>query len=191
MISKQAGTYLKTPPRSDKDWLGPAIGVSLAAVSAPALGFGAWELGMVALANPATTTTIAMGLGEAAGVTGAIRYGPINPGPLSRDVANTFRSASYTARTLESNTTLYRVISDKGNPAGSFWTSIKPQGPLQSVIDSALDQNWGNAATRVITADVPAGTRIYEGAAAAQRGLVGGGNQIYIPKVDPKWIRDE
>lgn len=78
--------------------------MSLAAVSAPTLGFVAWELGVVALANPAATTTIAMGLGEAADVAGAIRYGSINPEPLSRDVANTFRSASYTARTLESNT---------------------------------------------------------------------------------------
>ena len=69
-----------------------------------------------------------------------------------------------------------------------YWTATKPKGPLQSVIDSALDQNWGNSATTVIRAQVPAGTRIYEGAAAAQRGLVGGGNQIYIPKVDPKWI---
>jgi len=29
---------------------------------------------------------------------------------------------------------------------------------------------------------------IYEGAAAAQGGLVGGGNQVYIPKVDPSWV---
>ena len=57
------------------------------------------------------------------------------------------------------------------------------------MIDSALDQNWGNTATRVVTARVAAGTTIYEGAAAAQRGLVGGGNQIYIPRVDPAWIQ--
>jgi hypothetical protein len=117
-----------------------------------------------------------------------IRHGPLNPGPLADDVANTFRSGSYTARTLDQPTILYRVIGDSGNPAGSYWTATKPKGPLQSVIDSALDQNWGNSATTVIRAQVPAGTRIYEGAAAAQRGLVGGGNQIYIPKVDPKWI---
>ncbi|HEX2082283.1 MAG TPA: hypothetical protein VHF86_02225, partial [Xanthomonadaceae bacterium] len=83
----------------------------------------------------------------------------------------------------------YRAISQDGNPTGSFWTAVKPKGPLQSVIDSALDQSWGNNATRVITAEVPAGTRIYEGASAAQRGLVGGGNQIYIPKVEESWIK--
>lgn len=119
----------------------------------------------------------------------ATKYSPINLGPLANDVAKTFRSATYTQRTLSKDTTLYRVISDNGNPTGSYWTSVKPKGPLQSVIDSALDQNWGNTATRVVTAKVPAGTKIYEGAAAAQRGLVGGGNQIYIPKVNQNWIQ--
>jgi hypothetical protein len=28
---------------------------------------------------------------------------------------------------------------------------------------------------------------VYEGPAAAQRGLVGGGNQVYIEHVDPSW----
>ena len=59
---------------------------------------------------------------------------------------------------------------------------------LQSVIDSALDPQWGNTAQNVARIRVPAGTTIYEGAAAAQRGLVGGGNQVFIPKVDPSWI---
>ena len=118
-----------------------------------------------------------------------VRHGPINPGPLADDIANTFRSGSYTARTLDQPTTLYRVIGDTGNPAGSYWSNARPQGPLQSVIDLALEQNWGNTATTVIRAQVPAGTRIYEGASAAQRGLVGGGNQIYIPKVDSSWIK--
>jgi len=119
---------------------------------------------------------------------GLCKHGPMNPGPLSDDIANTFRSGTYTARTVDKPTTLYRVISDTGNPAGSYWTSVKPQGPLQSVVDFGLDQNWGNTAARVVEAKIPAGTRIYEGIASAQRGLVGGGNQIYIPKVDPKWI---
>ena len=117
-----------------------------------------------------------------------IRYGPLNPGPLADDIAATFRSGSYAGRTLDQPTTLYRAIGDKGNPTGSFWTATEPRGPLQSVIDSALDQNWGNTATQVIRARVPAGTTIYEGAAAAQRGLVGGGSQVYIPRVDSPWI---
>ncbi|WP_434148016.1 RHS repeat-associated core domain-containing protein [Methylocaldum gracile subsp. desertum] len=138
------------------------------------------------LQNAADGMPPAMGLSAVGSVP---KYSPINPGPLADDVANTFRSSTYTERTLSSDTTLYRVISDNGNSTGSYWTSVKPQGPLQSVIDSALDQNWGNTATRVVTSKVPEGTTIYEGAAAAQRGLVGGGNQIYIPKVNPNWIQ--
>jgi hypothetical protein len=119
----------------------------------------------------------------------ATKYSPINPGPLASDVVKTFRSATYTQRALPKDTLLYRVISKNGKPDGSYWTSVKPKGPLQSVINSALDQNWGNKATRIVTARVPAGTKIYEGVAAAQRGLVGGGNQVYIPKINPNWIQ--
>jgi len=115
-------------------------------------------------------------------------YGPMNPGPLATDIMDTFRSGSYIARTLNQPTTLYRVIGENGNPLGRYWTSIKPQGPLQSIIDFALDQNWGNQATKIITAKIPAGVRIYEGPAASQGGLVGGGNQIYLPKVNLTWL---
>jgi RHS repeat-associated protein len=116
---------------------------------------------------------------EGAGIVG--RFSPINPGPLAESLANTFRSATYEGSVLSEDTTLYRVIGDSGNPGGAFWTRVQPGGPLQSVIDLGLDQTWGNTATTVITRTFPAGTQIFEGAAAAQRGLVGGGNQIYIP----------
>jgi filamentous hemagglutinin family protein len=115
-------------------------------------------------------------------------FNPINPGPLANSIAITFRSATYTERNLPSDQILYRVISEYGDPTGSFWTSVEPHGALQSVIDFSLDQNWGNTATRVVKARIPAGTKIYEGVTAPERGLVGGGNQIYIPKVDVKWI---
>ena len=124
-------------------------------------------------------------------------YSAINHGPLgnpndSTSFASTFRSGNYTDRTLQEDTVLYRVIPDDGNPSGAYWTSIPPQGSLQSVIDSALDQNWGNTATRVVRAKVPAGTRIFEGVAAPQRGLVGGGNQIVFDRntnpFNPEWI---
>src|SRR5260370_15189611 len=112
-------------------------------------------------------------------------FSPINPGPLAVDIANTFRSATYEGSVLSEDTILYRAIGDGGNPNGAFWTSTPPAGPLQSVIDSALDQSWGNTATTTITRTFPAGTQIFEGAAAPQGGLVGGGNQIYIPRRGP------
>ena len=122
------------------------------------------------------------------------RFGPLNKGPLPNDIANTFRSGTYNnVVTTEPTTTLYRVIGDNGRPDGGYWTRTRPEGPLQSVIDSALDQNWGNTATRVVEMEVPAGTRLFEGVAAPQRGLVGGGNQIYFDRdinpIDPVWIR--
>ncbi len=121
------------------------------------------------------------------------RFGPLNEGPLPDDITRTFRSGTYDEVITTEPTTLYRVIGDNGNPAGGYWTRAEPQGPLQSVIDSALDQNWGNSATTVVQMEVPAGTRLFEGVAAPQRGLVGGGNQIYFDRninpLDPAWIQ--
>ena len=56
------------------------------------------------------------------------------------------------------------------------------------MIDSALDPIWGNTATKVVRIDVPRGVTIYDGVAATRRGLVGGGNQVFIPRIDPAWI---
>lgn len=139
-------------------------------------------------ATIATVMMVAAKIPKLAAVEQSVAYGSLNRGPLAADIADTFRSGSYMARTLSKDTILYRVTSKDGNATGSYWTRTKPQGPVQSIIDSALDRKWGNAATEVHTATVPAGTTIYEGTAAAQGGLVGGGNQIYIPKVDPSWV---
>ena len=119
------------------------------------------------------------------------RVNPTEIGPLPQDIANTFRSGTYDEVTLAQPATLYRAYSDPKRKIGPFWTRTKPTGPLQVTIDSALDQNWGNQATNVVTIKVPAGQTIYEGPAAPQRGLVGGVNQVYIPKVDPNWEVDK
>jgi filamentous hemagglutinin len=58
---------------------------------------------------------------------------------------------------------------------------------MQSIIDNALDRKWGNTATKVVKIKVPKGTEIFEGVAASQGGLVGGGNQVWIKNVNPKW----
>ncbi len=49
-------------------------------------------------------------------------------------------------------------------------------------------QGWGNTAENIATIKVPEGTTIYQGAAAQQGGLVGGGSQVYIEKVDSSWL---
>lgn len=63
---------------------------------------------------------------------------------------------------------------------------------MQSIVDSALNPAWGNTAINVVKIEVPAGVRIYQGQAASQGGLVGGGNQALFPKdvkIDPNWIK--
>ncbi|MDC8445886.1 MAG: hypothetical protein LV471_08200, partial [Nitrosomonas sp.] len=122
-----------------------------------------------------------------------VRYGPTNPGPLDDATAATFRSGSYTATTVSKTTTLHRVYGGSAGKLGHYWTRTKPSGPLQSQLDSALAPQWGNTAQHVVNIRVPKGTTIFEGAAAPQSTgvgqILGGGNQVYIPRVDPKWIQ--
>ena len=115
-------------------------------------------------------------------------YTPINQGPLPNDVANTFRSGTYNEVLAQGDTTLYRVYGGKAGEIGSYWTTTPPQGPVQSMIDSALLPEWGNTATNVSTIRVPPGKTIFQGFAAPQGGLVGGGPQVYIPKVSTSWL---
>lgn len=89
-------------------------------------------------------------------------FGAMNKGPLPDAVANTFRSGTYIEVVTQGETTLYRVYGGKAGEIGSYWTTTKPQGPLQSVVDSALDQSWGNTATNILTIKVPKGTTIYQ-----------------------------
>ncbi len=123
-------------------------------------------------------------------------WNPVNgPGPLGEEVAKTFRSATYNERVLDEPLTLYRVYGGKAGEISPYWTATKPSGPLQSKMDSALLSEWGNTATNTATITVPKGTTIFEGFAGSQIGkqnpyenVMGGGNQIYIPKVDPNWL---
>ncbi len=119
-------------------------------------------------------------------------YSPLNPGPLSAEIANTFRSGTYAEMVAQQPTTLYRVYGGTANQMGGYWTQVPSAGPVQSIIDSALLPQWGNTATNVVKIEIPAGTRYFTGAAAPQGGLVGGGNQVVFPpgvRVDSSWIK--
>ena len=95
-------------------------------------------------------------------------FNPINKGPLPDAVANSFRSATYSQKVLGEDKILYRAYGGKAKEIGQYWTRTKPEGPLQTVIDSALDQNWGNSAIEVAKIRIPKGTTIYEGFAEKQ-----------------------
>lgn len=122
------------------------------------------------------------------GAPNIVRYGPHMKGPLPESVANTFRGGSYAQKTLECEQTLWRVHGGKAGELGSYWSRTPPQGPLQVRMDLALKPEWGNTATSVSRITVPKGTVIFEGAAAPQGNLLGGGSQVYIPNVNPLWL---
>jgi RHS repeat-associated protein len=121
-----------------------------------------------------------------------VTFSPIKPGPLSPKVTSTFRSGTYTQIIVKEPTVLYRVYGGRAGQFRSYWTKVKPTGPIQSKIDSAILDEWENAQTGLSTIRVPEGTIIYEGAAAPQltevQELLGGGNQVYIEYVDPSWV---
>jgi hypothetical protein len=120
---------------------------------------------------------------------GVISWNPLNgPGPLGINVALTFRSATYVERVTIEPMILYRSYGGRSPMIGPFWTATPPAGPLQSIIDMALNPAWGNNASKVVKIRVPVGTRIFEGATAPQGELLGGGSQVFIQKVDPSWI---
>jgi filamentous hemagglutinin len=121
-----------------------------------------------------------------------VQYGPLNRGPLPQAIANTFRGGSYAEVLTETPTILYRVYGGTAKELGGYWSRTPPAGPVQSIIDSALNPQWGNTAVNVVKIEVPVGTKFYEGAAAAQGGLVGGGSQVLFPKdvkIDSSWIK--
>ena len=123
-----------------------------------------------------------------------VRYGPMNPGPLSNEIADSFRSGSYTGKVLSEDTTFYRTYTD--NKVDGYMTRTPQNGNMQSQMDLALNPDWGNTAQNVTTVTVPKGTTIYEGVASSQTinvgagQLLGGGNQVYVPGVDQSWIRN-
>ena len=128
-----------------------------------------------------------------------VKYSPVNPGPLSEDVANSFNGATYTERILTEDTIMYRVSGGNAKKVGSYISMTPQGGGLQSQLDLALNPAWGNTTENVTKVVVPKGTTIYEGVAMPQNiydslgnvtgTLLGGGNQVYIPRVEARWFQ--
>ena len=134
----------------------------------------------------------AVDVARVAGRMGTV-WGPAHgAGPLGQKVANTFRGGSYLEHVVNEPVTLYRAYGGGAGKVGPYWSRVKPSGPLQAQLDSALVPSWGNTADKITTIRVPVGTTIFEGAVGPQSTgvgqLLGGGSQVYIPRVDPKWI---
>ena len=126
-------------------------------------------------------------------------YGPHESGPLDADQAlvDSFRSGTYTEKVTTQPMTLYRAYTEGAFPLGGFWSRDMPMGPLQTVMDSALNPAWGNQATAVSKIEVPAGTTFFEGIVGPQpiaNGgiLLGGGDQIVFEpdfRIPMDWLR--
>ena len=52
----------------------------------------------------------------------SVTYGPMNEGPLDSEIANSFRSGTYTEIASQEETTLYRGYGGKAGELGSYWT---------------------------------------------------------------------
>ena len=168
----------------------PAVAIGVAA-GVEAAGVGGTVIAADAIWTGTSGLLVRMGIkcaDKGSKVADSIGYGPLNRGPLPESIVNTFRGGSYTENQVSEATTLFRVHGGTVGQLGQFWTRIAPAGPLQSRMDLGLNSAWGNTATQVTIIRIPAGTTIYEGFAASQGNLLGGGSQVVIQKIDPSWI---
>ena len=62
------------------------------------------------------------------------------------------------------------------------------RGDLQARIGLAFALNEAISPKRWQPILVPKGTIVYEGFAAPQAGLIGGGSQVFISSVNPAWL---
>ncbi len=122
-------------------------------------------------------------------------------GPLSKilvggiKVSETYRSGAYRkVVTLTDDVKLYRVYGGSAQDMGRFWSRNKPEGPMQVVVDLALDPS-NNVISNWVEITVPKGTVMYEGVVGpmAVKGgqILGGGNQVFIEKVYVSWKTNE
>lgn len=125
-------------------------------------------------------------------------FNPMNPGPLRQDMADSFRSGSYSLELTTGTVDLYRDWGGTAGELGSYWSRTPSSGPLQGQLDSALLPSWGNTLENQTHIRVPAGEVIFEGLVAPQNitdslgntlgTLPGGGSQVVVPNVSPDWI---
>ena len=125
----------------------------------------------------------------------------LNPGALGdelKGLAETFSGGRYATIELDRPLIAYRAWTPgQSNEFGAFWTLEKPQGSLQSRIDSALLPEWGKVrgtafnaqATHYSVIEIPAGTKIHIGEIGSQGGMwVGGKSQLLIDGgTKPAW----
>jgi hypothetical protein len=121
--------------------------------------------------------------------------------PLPASTRLTFEGGTAVGKVLEHDTIMYRVIAGAPGPAstvtrtagreGSYLTLTRPTSSKQAIDTLALDPTWGNEAVHLVEVRVPKGTVIWEGKAAAQGSLPGGGSQVWVSsdQLNESWFK--
>ncbi|MDQ1211386.1 RHS repeat-associated protein [Pantoea anthophila] len=112
------------------------------------------------------------------------RYSAIKPGPLDKELAETFSGGRYKEIILSKDTSFYRA-GVSTNPFGRFFSLDKPQSIIQTRVDKAVLPKWPNGSASVLDSvyeiKIPAGTKVYVGDVGYQNGFyLGGTEQIVI-----------
>ncbi|MFM7393791.1 MAG: hypothetical protein ACKO22_05385 [Cyanobium sp.] len=114
--------------------------------------------------------------------------------PLPANVAVTFLESNCSLVVLSQPTTFYRYFSSDSNRYGRYLTTDRFSVNTEVIRGLALNQEWGNQATRSLSVTVPAGTAVYQGVVAPQAPSAcypGGGQQTFIENSkDPQitWV---
>ncbi len=95
---------------------------------------------------------------------------------LPPNVVSTFAGGKVTPSVTADETIMYRVWGDQGGRTGSYLTRTAPANAAEAMEKLALSPSWGNSRVFVSKVKVRAGTPIYEGTAAPQ-GILGGGGK--------------
>ena len=112
-------------------------------------------------------------------------YSMIKPGPLPKELAETFSSGTYKEISLSTDTRFYRG-GVEGRPLGQFFGYEQPLGVLQTRVDKALLPKWPNGSESPLDSyheiQIPAGTKVYVGKVGYQTDLYSGGTeQVIVP----------
>ena len=114
--------------------------------------------------------------------------------PLPVNLAATFLNSTCTKTVLSKPQTFYRHFSNDSNRYGRYLTTDRFSVNTDVIRGLALNQEWGNQATRTLMVTLPAGTAVFQGVVAPQTPSTcypGGGQQTFIENSkDPQitWV---
>jgi RHS repeat-associated protein len=159
-----------------------------AALTVGAVGLTIINIAQLGL-DPVTDAAEAADIGALTLEGGAEAGGATLTEALPEGVASTFTDGAYTQVTTSDATTLYRVYGGESQQLGQYWTTTLPASSGEATQTLALNPAWGNTAEQWVSIEVPSGTTLYQGTAAAQGTLPGGASQVFINgPVSPGWI---